>query len=228
MKTVAVIPAAGKGIRFKRKISKPLVLLNSYPILIHTLKVLARNKLIDSIVLVVNKNDLGKFKNRVRQYNLKKVKKIVSGGATRRLSVTNGLKAVDKDADLIFVHDGVRPFIKPKIISETIKLAKKFGAAVVAVPVKSTIKEVGLKDFLVKRTLNRDLLWEIQTPQVFKKDIILKAYNTSKSTKAFDDASLVEKMGKDVKIVLGTYENIKITTPEDLLFAKAIIKNRRF
>ncbi|MFH1655469.1 MAG: 2-C-methyl-D-erythritol 4-phosphate cytidylyltransferase [Candidatus Omnitrophota bacterium] len=227
MKVAAVIPAAGKGIRFNKKNPKPLVLLNSRPILVHTLNALARNKLIDNIVLVVNKKDLGKFKEIIRGYNFRKVIKIVAGGATRRKSVENGLKAVNKDADLVLIHDGVRPFISSKIISLAIKAAKKFGAAVVAVPAKSTIKEIG-RNLLVKKTLNRDVLWEIQTPQVFKKDIITRAYNKLKNLKAFDDASLVEKMGKSVKIVPGSYENIKITTPEDLLFAKAILKDRRF
>ena len=112
------------------------------------------------------------FGKKVRQYNLKKVKKIVAGGATRRDSVANGLKKVDREAGIVLIHDGVRPFINSAIISRSINAAKKFGAAVVAVPVKSTIKVA--RNLLVKKTLNRDILWEIQTPQVFKKNIILR------------------------------------------------------
>lgn len=227
MKTVAVIPAAGRGIRFKKKRPKPLVLLNSYPIIIHTLRALARNKFIDNIVLVVNKNDLTRFKKIIKRYNLRKVKKIVAGGTFRMISVANGLKAIDNDTDFVLIHDAVRPFISCEIISKTIKAAKKFGAAVVAVPVKSTIKEAG-QNLSVKKTLNRNVLWEIQTPQVFKKDVILSAYKKSRKLRAFDDASLVEEAGKKVKIVPGSYMNIKITTPEDLSFAKAILKSRRF
>ena len=226
MKVVAVIPAAGKGIRLNNRAPKPLVLLSSRPILFHALRVLSSSKLIDSIVLVVNRNYLGRFENKIKQYNFKKINKVVAGGKSRTQSVKNGLRVVDDDADLVLIHDGARPFIDSKIISNTIKAAKKSGAAVAAVPVKSTIKEIKSSDLSVKSTLKRDDLWEIQTPQVFRKRLILDAYFKSNNTKAFDDASLVEKMGKKVKIVYGSYKNIKITTPEDLLFAKAIIKSR--
>ncbi|MBM3252091.1 MAG: 2-C-methyl-D-erythritol 4-phosphate cytidylyltransferase [Candidatus Omnitrophica bacterium] len=226
MKIVAVVPSAGRGVRFKQKQPKPLVLLDSYPILFHTIRTLSISKLIDNIVLVVNRNDLAKFRNKIKPYNFKKIKNIVAGGASRRKSVENGLKSVDSDADLILIHDAARPFINSKIISQTINAAKKSGAAIAAVPVKSTIKQIRPATFLVEKTLDRNILWEIQTPQVFKKDIILKAYSKFKNIDAFDDASLVEKLGKRVKIVLGSYNNIKITTPEDLLFAKAILKNR--
>lgn len=226
MKTVAVVPAAGFGVRFKKKTPKPLVLLDSYPILIHTLKILSVNRLIDSIILVINRNYLDRYRKIVKQYKLKKVRYIIAGGATRTQSVKNGLKVLDKDADLVLIHDGVRPFIDSKIISDSIKTAKRYGAAIVAVPVKSTIKKISPPNLLVKGTLNRNILWEVQTPQVFKKDLIIKAYQKAKNLKAYDDASLVEKMGKKVKVVFGSYKNIKITTPEDYLFAKAIIKNK--
>jgi 2-C-methyl-D-erythritol 4-phosphate cytidylyltransferase len=226
MKTVAVIPAAGKGIRLKKKVPKPLVLLGSQPILIHTIKNISRSRLINNIILVVDKKYLGKIRDRIKQYNLKKVKRIVAGGVTRKQSVKNGLKFVDKDADFILIHDGARPFINSKIISKSLKSAKRFGASVAAVPVKSAIKQIEPASFLVKATLKRNLLWEVQTPQVFRKDMIVDAYKESKNIQAYDDAFLVEKMGKNVKIVFGSYKNIKITTPEDLLFAKAIIKNK--
>jgi len=226
MKIVAVVPSAGRGIRLKSRIPKPLVLLDSHPILIHTLKNLSSSKFIDNIVLVVDKSYLNKFKSAVKEYNLKKIKKIIPGGRQRFDSVLNGLLACDSDADLILIHDGVRPFITQRIIKDAIDAARKKGASVVAVPVKSTIKEAKVSKLLVKRTLDRNILWEIQTPQVFKRDIILNAYKRNKNNFAFDDACLVEKLGKDVKIVQGSYENIKITTPEDLLFAKVLLKKK--
>lgn len=224
MKIVAVVPAAGRGIRLKSKVPKPLVLLDNYPIIIHTLKTLSGSRLIDNIVLVVDKRYLNKFKAKIEKYNLKKLKKIVSGGPERTDSVRKGLAATDSDADLILIHDGARPFITQGIIRDAIVAARKIGASVVAVPAKSTIKEAKLSNLLVKRTLDRNILWEIQTPQVFKRDIILNAYKRNKNSFAFDDASLVEKLGNEVKIVEGSYRNIKITTLEDLLFAKAILK----
>lgn len=226
MKIVAVVPAAGKGIRLKKRTPKPLVLLDKYPIIIHTLKALSRSGLINNIVLVVDKDYLSRFKSEVKKNKLNKIKKIVSGGQHRFDSVRNGILSVDSDADLILIHDAVRPFIAQKIIKDSIVAANKIGACVVAVPVKSTIKEVKLSNLLVKKTLDRNVLWEIQTPQVFKRDVILKAYKSNKNRLAFDDTSLVEKLGKDVKIVRGSYENIKITTPEDLLFAKALLKKK--
>ncbi|HOX53929.1 MAG: 2-C-methyl-D-erythritol 4-phosphate cytidylyltransferase [Candidatus Omnitrophica bacterium] len=226
MKIVAVVPAAGKGVRLKQRVPKPLVLLDNYSILVHTLRALSRSGLIENIVLVVDKNYLNRFKAQVKRFNLKKIKKIVAGGQHRFDSVRNGILSADSDADLILIHDGVRPFISQKIIKDSICAAKKIGASVVAVPVKSTIKEINPSSLLVKRTLDRNVLWEIQTPQVFKKDIILKAYKSNKYRLAFDDTSLIEKIGKNVRIVPGSYENIKITTPEDLLFAKALLKKK--
>jgi len=120
----------------------------------------------------------------------------------------------------------VRPFIDKKTISSAINAAEKFKAAVSAVPVKPTIKKINPLSLKVISTLERNTLWEVQTPQVFKKDIILKAYSRFKDKNASDDASLVEKLGITVKVVRGSYKNIKITTPEDLIFSKAIIKNR--
>ena len=227
MKVTAIVPAAGKGLRFKSNIAKPLVRLNKKPILIHTLDVLSKHNLINDIIVVFNKKDLKDLRSKIKKFKLKKIKKIIVGGSTRRQSVENGLSCIDSSCDFVLIHDGVRPFIEKKTISSVIQAAKRNEAAIVAVPVKPTIKRINSVSLKIKNTLNRNILWEAQTPQVFKRDIILKAYNRFKSKKFFDDASLVERMGYTVKIVKGSYKNIKITTQEDLVFAKAIIKNKK-
>jgi 2-C-methyl-D-erythritol 4-phosphate cytidylyltransferase len=135
--------------------------------------------------------------------------------------VANGLKAIGPQADLILIHDAARPFITKGLVSSVIKEARKAGAAIAAVPVKATIKKVK-NGSVVEKTLDRGKLWEIQTPQVFKKDLILKAYKKFKRIPATDDAMLVERLGAKVSVVLGSYSNIKITTPEDLIIAKGI------
>ena len=226
MKVTAIVPAAGKGARFKSVITKPLVNLDRKPILIHTLSILSKHRLIKDIIVVSNKKDLQMLKAKIKQFKLSKIKKIIIGGSTRRQSVENALSWVDNACDFVLVHDGVRPFINKEIISSVISAAKKFGAAIVAVPVKPTIKKVNPLNLKVRCTLDRSTLWEIQTPQVFRKDIILKAYNRFKDRKALDDAYLIEKLGIAVKVVRGSYKNIKITTPEDLIFAKAIMKKK--
>jgi 2-C-methyl-D-erythritol 4-phosphate cytidylyltransferase len=225
MKVVAVVASAGRGRRFNKKLAKPLVVLNGKPILIHTLKNLAKSSLIQEIIVVANKNNLNTLKKKIKQFGLSKVKDVVAGGSSRSRSVSNGLKAVSKDCDIVLIHDAARPFIKGNYISQLIKAARKFGAAILAVPVKATIKRIEPRNLKVVATLNRDFLWEVQTPQVFKKDLILKAYNKLKSFNFTDDAALLERLGQRIKVVRGSYSNIKITTPEDLAFAKIIAKD---
>lgn len=220
MKVEAIVACAGVGNRLKRKLSKPLVKLNGIPIFIRTIKTLSRVRLIDKIILVVKKEELARFAQEVKRYHLKKIKTIIPGGKTRSNSVKNGLSALDKQTDLVVIHDGARPLVDKNSITQVIKAARKSGAAILAVPAKATIKQITVQR--VKKTLDRKKLWEAQTPQVFKKAIILKAYKSFKGV-ATDDAFLVERLGRPVKIVMGSYQNIKITTPEDLAFAKLIL-----
>ncbi len=228
MKVEVLVPAAGLGKRLKTPIPKPLILLNGKPLIVYALEVFSKCSLIDSITIAAGKEDARAFKKVVRRYKITKVKKIIEGGKTRRQSVHHGLQTLDNDTAIVLIHDADRPFIDMAIIKDSIRAAQKYGACVVAVPVKSTIKEADLKNNFVKRTLNRKVLWEVQTPQVFKKEIILKAHRTVRMKDPGDDALLVEKMGQKVKFVMGSYKNIKITTPEDLILAKAILSNRRF
>lgn len=227
MKIQAVIPAAGVGTRFRSHIPKPLVLIKGKPIIWHTLKIFQENPLVDSIIVVGNKKYLPSFAKVVRQNKFTKVKKIIPGGATRRESVGRGLNALDFDTEIVAIHDAARPFVTSKLINQAIAAAKKEKAAIIAVPVKSTIKTVKHGTRIVEETLDRNTLWEVQTPQVFKKAIIVKAHKKIKIPDPSDDALLVEKLGIKVKVVMGDYRNIKITTKEDLILAKAILASRK-
>lgn len=224
MKIQAIVPTAGLGKRFQARLPKALVPLQGKPIIARTLKVFEKSSLIDDIILVAPRKYLSFFKNIVHRYHFRKVKKIVAGDTTRSGSVRKGLNVIDEDTDLIVVHDGVRPLLNRDTLHKAIKSGKRFGAVVTAVPLKPTIKRVNKKGLVVKETLNRDELWEIQTPQVFKKKILLEAYNRAKGINPTDDAILVEQLGFKVKVLEGDYKNIKITTPEDLKIAEIFLK----
>ena len=177
----------------------------------------------DEVIVVTPENYEGLVAKWVDSYQLKKVRQIVCGGARRQDSVYNGLKAVGQEIDIVLVHDGVRPLVTPQILQCCAETASRTGAAIAAVPVKDTIKEAN--DKTVIRTLNRNRLWAVQTPQGFKKDILIKAMEQAKqdSFTGTDEASLVERVNIPVTIVEGSYENIKITTPEDLLIAEIFL-----
>lgn len=228
----AIVVAAGRGLRLKSKTPKPLVKINSIPVIIYSLCVLSRHPYIKNIILVVNPENKKDLVNKIRQYRIGKITKIVDGGKRRQDSVLKGLKTVDNTTRFVLIHDCARPVIDKRIVSAVIKEAKRCKAAILGVPVKSTIKELwalgfGLQDRFVKKTLDREKLWEIQTPQVFKKDLILQAYRKFGRVKVSDDASLVEKLGVKVSVVEGSHSNIKITTPEDLVIAQAILKKSK-
>lgn len=227
-KIEAIVPAAGLGLRLKQGIDKPLVRIGKIPIVIRTLKALLKSSLIHSIIVVVEGKKIKEIERLIRRFGSKRVKVVVAGGKTRRDSVRNGLKFVDKTSEFVLIHDGARPFIDKATLLSVVNAACKSGAAIVGVPAKSTLKTIRHRKFpLVEATLRRRDVWEIQTPQVFKREIIIKAYKKFKDTEATDDSSLVEKLGVDVYVVKGSYSNIKITTPEDIMFAEAISKKRR-
>lgn len=224
MKTVALIPTAGSGERFGSAIPKPLVDMGGKPVIVHTLTAFEKAPSIDAIILIVPAEYQGQFTEVVRKNGFKKVLAVIEGGATRTQSVRNGLRAVPKEFDVVLVHDGVRPLIGVDLIERSVALAGEEKAVVVAVPVKPTLKVVDPRTHVVRETLDRTLVWEIQTPQIFNRKILEKAYaDDSEST---DDAHLVERTGVPVKILRGDYRNIKITTPEDLVIAEALLKDR--
>lgn len=225
----AIVLAAGYGIRLNSSVAKPLVKINSKPIIAYSLETLSKNPYIKDIIVVVNPKNKKQIIGIIKQFGIPKVKKIVLGAHLRQDSVRNGLKALGCNCNLVLIHDAARPFIREKDLSAVIESAKNKGAAILGVPVKATIKLAasrskvsGPDKAVVAKTLDRKNLWEIQTPQVFKRDLILQAYKKFGRSPVTDDAMLVEKLGKKVSLVCGCYNNIKITTPEDIIIARAI------
>ncbi len=225
----AIILAAGRGSRMKASFNKQYLLLKRKPILAHTIEVFEKNKLIDEIIVVIHEDDKDIFKKSIiNKYRFRKIKKVVSGGKERQESVYNGLKNIDEKCSVVLIHDGARPLVTHKVINRCIKGAERYGASSAGVPIKETIK-IMKKDCFVKYTPKREDVWITQTPQGFKTDIIRAAHELAINEKIIgtDDAMLVEIMGCEVKMVEGDYENIKITTPDDLLMAEAIFNYKR-
>lgn len=222
MKIQAIIPAAGEGKRLKGPRPKPLISIKGKPLLIYALQTLEECSLIDSIIVVAPKENLKDFKEALNDFGIKKVVRCVAGGKRRCDSVLNGLKELDKDTKIVVIHDGARPFLTEGLLKRCILAGQAHKAAVAAVAVKPTIKRVS-KNLVVCETLNRDELWEVQTPQVFAKDVIVKAYKRLGKRTPTDDAQVVEDLGLKVKIVQGDYQNIKVTTKEDLELADFIL-----
>lgn len=196
--------------------------IGNKPLLICSLEKFNKHQLINEIIIAVNKANRKAITGLVKKYRITKVSRIVLGGRRRQDSVKKCLKALNKRSELVLVHDGGRPFVTAELISVLIAEAKRNAAAIAAVPVKETIKEVTGK--VIQKTLDRRKLWAVQTPQVFKKNLILKAYKMFSRIDVTDDSALVEKLGKKPKIVMGAYSNIKITTPEDLILADVIAR----
>ena len=226
MKVQAIIPTAGVGRRLRSAVIKPLVKINGKPLFVYCLQVFERSSAVDSAILVVHRKYLKDFEKNVKKYRLKKVKRIVPGGKTRSASVRNGLRALDRDTDVVLIHDGVRPMVTAAMIKRSVRSCRRSGAVIVALPVKSTIKRLDGNKMVVRETLPREALWEVQTPQVFKKDVLVKAHARAGSHDSTDDAVLVERMGVKVKVVLGDYKNIKVTTQEDVAVVKGLLKHQ--
>ena len=227
-KVTALIPAAGMGKRMGKGVAKQFLTLGDKPMLAHTLLAFQGAAEIDEIIPILSQEDIeGCLRDIVERYRITKVKTLVTGGRERQDSVLHGLRKIGKDTEVVLVHDGVRPFVTPEMISEAVGLAKKGECVAVGVPIKDTIKEVD-DDKIVLRTLERGRLWAIQTPQAFPAEILRRAYEESSAHKmcGTDDASLVERMGGAVRVIMGDYENIKITTPEDLILAEEILKQK--
>jgi len=226
MKADAVIVSAGKGHRFMEGRKKQFHLLTGKPILAHTLDKFETCPLIHSILLVVGQEDMDYcMKEIIEKYHYRKISQIVPGGKRRQESVKNGIDALSKDVEVVVIHDGVRPFVTKAMIEESIHSAIRYGAVVVAMPVKETIK-MAHSDGTVLKTLDRESLWQIQTPQTFQVHLIKEAYHKA-AEEGFigtDDASLVERLGVKVHILPGSYTNIKITTTEDLMLAHLFLK----
>lgn len=222
MKAVAVILAAGSSTRMG--FSKMTADLCGQPVILHTLKAFQSTDCVDAVLLVARAEDKPFFEQLCEQNGITKLCGIVAGGATRQQSAENSLLALPADADLIAVHDGARPLVTPAIITRVMDAAKAHGAAAAAMPVKDTIKVVDENGF-VAATPARSTLWQVQTPQVFDVKQYKTAFAAAKAAglDLTDDCQLFETAGKPVKLVEGSYENLKITTPEDLTLAAALL-----
>jgi len=224
-KNVAVVLAAGKGNRMGANINKQFLTMKEKPILYYTLKAFCECKSIDEVVLVAAKSEIEFCReNIVERYKFTKVKAIIEGGAERQHSVFNGLKAI-KNCDVVLIHDGARPFVTDAIIENGIKNAHLYGAATCGVNPKDTIKVKNEEGFSNK-TLNRNNLFIVQTPQCFKYDLIFKCHVNlnHENISVTDDTMVVEKYGHKVFLYDGSYNNIKITTPEDLIIGERILE----
>ena len=222
----AVIVSAGNSTRMGG-INKQFLELDGAPVIINTVTAFQKSDLVDEIVIVTRERDIEEVAKLVEKNDFYKVSNIVPGGETRQLSVYEGVTSTSNIADLVAIHDGARPLVTVKVIEETIRAAAEYGAAATGVKVKDTVKVVDDKDNIID-TPNRAYMRFIQTPQVFDKNLYLDAVKNVKNSKDFtDDCKLIEAYGKTVKFVDGDYENIKITTPEDIDLAESYIKRRR-
>ena len=220
-----VIVAAGTGSRMNMGINKQFIKLEGKEIIYYTIEKFYRNENIDDIVVVVKEEEAEFFRKEILdKYNFKNIK-LAYGGKERQDSVYNGLKSLDKECNIVLIHDGARPFVSNKIINKSIEEAKENKAIVVGVPVKDTIKVID-NDKNIIDTPNRNVLWAVQTPQTFDYNLLIKSYEDAFKDGFYgtDDAMLVERIGYKVKMVEGSYNNIKITTQEDLGLGSQILK----
>ena len=226
VKVAAVVPAAGSGSRMGTQVPKQFLLLAGIPMLGHALKVLEASQVVQSIVLVAGPGEEEYCRKAVvERLGIRKTAAIVTGGRERQDSVYSGILALSPETDLVVIHDGARPLLSPEGLLAVVEAAAYYGAATLAVPVKDTVK-MAAEDGFVSKTLPRGRLWLTQTPQAFRRDVILQAPRAARQANYLgtDDAGLVERLGLPVKIVPGSYRNIKVTTPEDLIIASALIE----
>jgi len=227
-KVTVLIPAAGIGRRMGRAVAKQFLLLGDKPLLAHTLLVFQRAAEVDEIIPILAPEDMEScLRDIIEPFHISKVKTLVAGGKERQDSVLHGLQKIEKDSSIVLVHDGVRPFVTLDMIREVVEHARKGESVAVGVPVKDTVKEVDEKGFVL-RTLERSRLWAIQTPQAFPVKVLRHAYEETDrhNDRCTDDAMLVEQAGGKVRVIMGSYDNIKITTPEDLTLAEEILRRR--
>ena len=219
----AVIVAAGKGTRMGANVKKQFIKLNGIEILARTVSKFENSVYIGQIILAVPDEDVEYCGGMAEKYGWKKTT-ICRGGRERQDSVYNGVKELDGDTDIVLIHDGVRPFVNEKDILSVIEGVEKTGACALAVPVKDTVK-VCSNENIVLETPNRDSLWAMQTPQGFNYKLIKEAYEKlPHGFAATDDAMVMEFAGHKVYVTMGSYRNIKITTPDDILFGESILK----
>jgi len=220
---VGVIIAAAGASRRMGGVDKIFLPLSGKPLLAHTVDVFQKCSLVDQIVLVLNETNLEQGRRLVEEGDFSKVKEVCRGGERRQDSVGEGLKRLE-DCQWVMIHDGARPCLSLDLVEQGLREARESGAAIAAVPAKDTIKIVGA-DGTIQETPSRDALWAAQTPQIFRFDIIRDAYRQEKG-EVTDDAALVETLGYKVRVYMGSYDNIKVTTVKDLALAEIILRER--
>jgi 2-C-methyl-D-erythritol 4-phosphate cytidylyltransferase len=220
-----LLPAAGSGKRMGAGQNKLFLELRNVPILIHTLRVFDRDPNCEQIVLAVKKEEKALFERLLKEYCITKVSAIAEGGEERQHSVYAGLKAVTTKG-IVLVHDAARPFIHQEVIQQLVQAAHTSGAAVAAVRAKDTMKKA--VNGIIQETIDRESLWIIQTPQAFQYTLLEKAERLAEVENFLgtDEAMLVERLGERVHIVESTYDNVKMTTREDLLYGEAILNKQ--
>ncbi len=220
-----IVVAAGKSERIGAKVDKAFLSLGTQPVLAYSLQAYERCADIDGVILVVRRDRVEAARGLAQLFGCSKVVKIIAGGATRHTSVANGIAALDDEVSVVSVHDGARPCVTPDLISETIKIAKRYGAGVAAAKVTDTIKEVE-KGLTVAGTIDRTKLWAVQTPQTFKRELLEEAFRNVKAKKltVTDESSAVELVHEGVRLVSSPWSNIKITSPDDLAAAGMLLK----
>lgn len=219
-----ILAAAGKGSRMGAGINKIFLEFGGMPVLAHTLLALDACRAISEIIIVTAESDLLGCKDIAEEFGVRKLKTITLGGDTRQASVRNALREVSSDAEIVLIHDAARPLITETVIQDVIDGVTAHGAAAAGVPCKNTLKMAN-EDGMITDTPDRSRLFEIQTPQGFTRDLIIRAHENAleSSLTATDDCFLAEQLGAAVKIIPGDYRNIKITTPEDLLLAEHLM-----
>ena len=230
LKTVAIIPAAGAGVRMQTNRPKQYLDLDGRPVLARTLERFQACPVINSIILVTPEQDVEYARKEiVETYGLTKVGKVVAGGERRQDSVRLGLEAWDGQNGLVLIHDGVRPLVPANLIVRVIDVAKENRAVITALPAKETVKEID-ENALVMKTYDRQKICLVQTPQVFRYEDILMAHRHAVKEdweEVTDDALLIEKVGIPIKLVEGSEDNIKVTTPQDLELVKFLLKRQK-
>jgi 2-C-methyl-D-erythritol 4-phosphate cytidylyltransferase len=227
MKVGAIIAAAGFGRRMKADRPKQLLELNGTPIIIHTIRKFDAAPAIDYIIVTALRESVDEVRELIRSAEFRKSVMVVEGGERRQDSVAAGLEQLQPDTDVVAVHDGVRPFVSRDDIENVVRQAERTGAAILAVPIVETVKQVEKE--LVESTLTREHLVLAQTPQAFRTEVLKQAFDGARKDEYYgtDESSLVERIGHPVAIVRGSERNIKITRPSDLTLARAFLEEEK-
>lgn len=229
LKITAVIPAGGSGRRMQASEAKQYLLLLGIPLLVHTLRTFQEAPVIGDIVLVVPAADVDRIQSDIIDaFAMTKIRQVVAGGKERQDSVRNGLAALPADCEIVLIHDAARPFVSPALIEQTVDGAVRDGAVAAGIRVRDTVKQCDGEGRVIE-TLDREQIWMVQTPQAFRRAIIVAAHQKAQEDNFYgtDDAVLVERMGIPVRMIEGIPDNIKITSTEDLVWAEYRLSIRK-